>query len=531
MALSSAQVYALNMLTYAGFNTSSEAAVGAGTAQALMEHAATTGMTVGEYVESLQDAYGGQPSVYDATFQQILSDPTLSSMTIANYDRMAGSNANMIVFTSDSASEAVVAYEGSQSGADWRDNFDAVGQTDHADGVSTDFQQKALDYVNSPEVQQILSRYDTVTSTGHSKGGNNAAYVNIRSDSIDRSITFDAPGFSDEFMNAYHDEIARTQDSIDNYSAHNDYVNILQNAIGNQHYIQQDLPDNFHDCVDSSSSNDFLAAHDPASIQSFFYEGGTEAAQEPAMQMVDEFLNSYLRYADADDKKAVTTFLGDLFSQAIYGTSNWDWVDVIISGCKSLGAIVDFISFAKEYLNGKLWEVLEQYFPDLATALKKVLTNPWVRFHYPKLTYFLAPTKLDIPDGSDMQIESVHAADRIVMNTDTLEAITARLKKLCAELDSCRAAVMNAADCCGDIGFVMTLSLTLRFALTSGGKLMGTPEHLLKDTAGSIRECSAEVQSLSSRMAQLISLVESSERSITASAHSLPVYAEAPFLT
>lgn len=77
----------------------------------------------------------------------------------------------------------------------------------------------------------------------------------------------------------------------------------------------------------------------------------------------------------------------------------------------------------------------------------------------------------------------------------------------------------------------MTLSLTLRFALTSGGKLMGTPEHLLKDTAGSIRECSAEVQSLSSRMAQLISLVESSERSITASAHSLPVYAEAPFLT
>lgn len=525
MALSSAQVYALNMLTYAGFNTSSEAAVGAGTAQALMEHAATTGMTVGEYVESLQDAYGGQPSVYDATFQQILSDPTLSSMTIANYDRMATSNANMIVFTSDSASEAVVAYEGSQSGADWRDNFDAVGSTDHADGVSTDFQQKALDYVNSPEVQQILSRYDTVTSTGHSKGGNNAAYVNIRSDSIDRSITFDAPGFSDEFMNAYHDEIARTQDSIDNYSAHNDYVNILQNAIGTQHYIQQDLPDNFHDCVDSSSSNDFLAAHDPASIQSFFYEGGTEVSQLPAMKAIDEMLNSYLRAAKDEDKAEAAETLGQFLSALFYPDESGESASLWNS------SVFDFISFCGNYLQVHkdqkeiVLDFVNQHFPDL-------LDSRWTKFGL-NVGLFLSDCfhSDDVPDGSDMQIESVHAADRIVMNTDTLEAIAARLRKLCAELDSCRAAVMNAADCCGDIGFVMTLSLTLRFALTSGGKLMGTPEHLLKDTAGSIRECSAEVQSLSSRMAQLISLVESSERSITASAHSLPVYAEAPFLT
>lgn len=529
MALSSAQVYTLNMLTYAGFNASSEAAVGAGTAQALMERAADTGMTVGEYVEALQDAYGGQPSVYDATFQQILSDPTLSSMTIANYDRMSGSNANMIVFTSDSTSEAVVAYEGSQSGADWRDNFDAVGKTDHADGVSSDFQQKALDYVNSPDVQQILSRYDTVTATGHSKGGNNANYVNIRSDSIDRSITFDAPGFSDEFMKAYHDEIARSQDSIDNYSAHNDYVNILQNAVGTQHYIQQNLPDDFNDCVDSSGLGDFLAAHDPASIQSFFYEGGRESKQDSTMQMVDEFLNSYLRYADADDKEAVTTFLGDLCSHLFYGDTDRGLVDVLVSGCKSLGAIVDFIHFAKEYLNGKLWDALEKMWPRLTGILKKVLSNPLVQLKYP-FTSFFAPTKLDIPDVSDIHIESVRVADRIVMNTDTLEAIAAKLKNLCSALDSCRAAVLSAADCCGDIGFVMTLTLAFRFALTSGGKLMGTPERLLQGTAGNIRECSAEVQALCSRMTQLISLVESSERSIAAAAHALPECADAPFL-
>lgn len=527
MALSSAQIYALNMLTYAGFNKESQSAIGPNTAQSLMEHAATTGMTVGEYVESLQDAYGGQASVYDETFQQILSDPTLSSMTIANYDRMSESNANMIVFTSESASEAVIAYEGSQSGADWRDNFDGVGNTNQPDGVSTAFQQKALDYVNSAEVQAIISQYATVTTTGHSKGGNNAAYVNILSSDVDRSITFDAPGFSDEFFNTYRDEIARSQDSIDNYSAHDDYVNILQNAIGTQHYIQKSIPDNYEDCVDTSlSANGFAVAHDPAAIQSFFYEGGTEVEQLSIMSVLDRCLNSYLRQASDLEKKIITTFLGDLSSRLLYKTSDMAWYETVFISLAAIYPIATFVEYIFDcLLKESLWELFSQLFPDLAESISSFLNKPLV------VAALNNHSHIAFPDGSDLTVESVHVADRIVLDTGTLQAICTKLKTLSSELDSCRAAVLSCTEVCADINFVMTLTMTLHFVLSSWGKLMGTPEHILRDTATSLHECSTEVQALSTRLSKLISQIENTEHNLVSRASALSVHSEAPFLT
>lgn len=41
----------------------------------------------------------------------------------------------------------------------------------------------------------VLESYDSITVTGHSKGGNKAQYVTVLSDKVDRCISMDGQGF------------------------------------------------------------------------------------------------------------------------------------------------------------------------------------------------------------------------------------------------------------------------------------------------------------------------------------------------
>ena len=74
--------------------------------------------------------------------------------------------------------------------------------------------------------------YDSITVTGHSKGGNLAQYVTVlNSDRVDRCVSYDGQGFGREFFNAYPDDIVTVSGRIKSISAHNDYVNLLLGSI------------------------------------------------------------------------------------------------------------------------------------------------------------------------------------------------------------------------------------------------------------------------------------------------------------
>ena len=52
-------------------------------------------------------------------------------------------------------------------------------------------------------------------------------YIAILDDSVDRCVSFDGQGFSDEFYEKYADQIAHNKNKIVNCSAESDYVNFL----------------------------------------------------------------------------------------------------------------------------------------------------------------------------------------------------------------------------------------------------------------------------------------------------------------
>ena len=74
---------------------------------------------------------------------------------------------------------------------------------------------------------------------------------------------------------------------LDNYSCSRDYVNILLNSVGEQH---------FYPTPDVS----FADAHQPGNFLPYQLVPGEETAQDPGVQALSEMFNSYIRSADPD---------------------------------------------------------------------------------------------------------------------------------------------------------------------------------------------------------------------------------------
>ena len=150
-------------------------------------------------------------------------------------------------------------------------------------------QINALEYYRT--VYRKLNLKDRyITITGHSKGGNKAKYVTILDDTPDRCVSFDGQGFSDKFMEHYRDRIAKRQGIIENHNVDYDYVNIILNDIGRRTY--------YHGY--DYGRGGFAESHCPNTFFDFGENGEysiriNAAGQSTEMQLLDQFLNSYLR--------------------------------------------------------------------------------------------------------------------------------------------------------------------------------------------------------------------------------------------
>ncbi len=130
----------------------------------------------------------------------------------------------------DESGNATVAFRGTGgSYQQWSNNLEGYGD------VSQATQDAAKEFIDSLP-------YDGITVTGHSNGGNQAMYVTITcSDKVDRCVSYEGQGVSQEFALKYADEIAKNKHKIKNICGSKDFVNpLLLNIAGETVYVKSD---------------------------------------------------------------------------------------------------------------------------------------------------------------------------------------------------------------------------------------------------------------------------------------------------
>lgn len=195
-------------------------------------------------IDSISDEHEYGSYMTGADWKDIIhaieNDSTLMNVQLQKTYKDPEGGGISAVFVEPGSNEAIIVFQGTAA-AEWKDNFIGGGPTDTADGVSTPYQESALAWYECLD----LSGYDTITVSGHSKGGNKAKYITLMDDSVDRCLSFDGQGFSDEFMAKYAGAITMRQHKIENHNVDNDYVNLLLNDIGETYFYEGQDVGNF----------------------------------------------------------------------------------------------------------------------------------------------------------------------------------------------------------------------------------------------------------------------------------------------
>ena len=238
-----------------------------------------------------------------AIIRQIQNDPELYSLDIAGKD----DSVPAICFTDpNDPDSAVVAFKGTTGQKEWWDNGSGFGLSD------TEKQKEALEYIeNLP--------YDSITVTGHSKGGNKAQYVTVLSDKVDRCISMDGQGFSQEFLDRYYAEIEKKGGSITNYYLDGDFVSILLFPI----------PGSAQVCIEGDDSIILEKNHVPSSFYRYYLDedgywhilenkSGDPAlvigTREEVMTYLHELTVFLLNVMPEEDKRKAGDYIGNILA-------------------------------------------------------------------------------------------------------------------------------------------------------------------------------------------------------------------------
>ena len=187
-----------------------------------------------------------------ALVDNIKADGELMEYTVTNY---RSGNSSALYTKADGAQELIadngmraacfvrgegeeqdvqVVFRGTNGDIEWQDNAMASYTSDSG-------QQKlaALYIENLPEEYG-----NSLTVSGHSKGGNKAQYATIATDRVACCISIDGQGFSPEFIEKYGAAISEKSERITSISAEKDIVNrLLHNIAGTNIYIETEQQD------------------------------------------------------------------------------------------------------------------------------------------------------------------------------------------------------------------------------------------------------------------------------------------------
>lgn len=335
-------------------------------------------------LEEQEECYSGEikGSEWAAIIRAIQADEELMELKITDNNKDVPA---MCFVYSDNPDEAIVAFRGTDGQVEWEDNTVGLSEAD------TPRQEMALEYIESLP-------YNDIIVTGHSKGGNKAQYVTIMSDKIDRCISMDGQGFSQEFLDKYYAEIEKKGNCIKNYYLEGDYVNILMFPIPGAEQI----------CVKGEDDISFLRNHASSSFYQYYkdengkwvieYENGEttliSGTREEVMSYLSDLTNFLLNVMPQDEREVLGEYLGILLAlnlvpgayKVINGvTYTSDNIgDFLLSDKKALALLVAYVLKYIETYNLTDKEIesllellgLKELFKDI---LEYIVTDPNLR--------------------------------------------------------------------------------------------------------------------------------------------------------
>lgn len=197
-----------------------------------------TSPTMGEVLDHMKGGTSSDDYLSDSEYETLIdtmaSDPEISDLTLRDFTqageipghapsqsredyRQTGVN---LTLSDGDTGDLYIVYKGTQDGVEWQDNFEGLLETD------TDCQLRAAAYADL-----MIERYGTdegmVIVSGHSKGGNKAAYTAVTNERVDKCYSFDGQGFSSNFHQKYATQVAERKDKIYAYNYEGDFVSSL----------------------------------------------------------------------------------------------------------------------------------------------------------------------------------------------------------------------------------------------------------------------------------------------------------------
>lgn len=169
------------------------------------------------------------PKEWQESLSRIQQDDQLMDLHIlASIDRPYN-GLHSLCFSDKSRERGILTFRGTVSLGGWIDNYRGGFVAD------TPQQASALAFKHRMDRTYHFKTYDLA---GHSKGGNCAQYITIlEGNTIDRCLTFNAPGFSAEFVEKYNDGINAYQHKITAYEGAYDMVNVLLNSVAGERIV------------------------------------------------------------------------------------------------------------------------------------------------------------------------------------------------------------------------------------------------------------------------------------------------------
>lgn len=319
MAISDSDLMMLENLTYCLSNRNPAYALGLKALNACK----TVGEYLAQFSESVLNKLDNSSDIYDgensgsewaAMIRYMKSKKELLELKIAEVTE------KVVCFVNPNNNKAIVAFRGTNGGEEWIDNVEGFNEAD------TVYQKEAYDYIEGLP-------YDDISVVGHSKGGNKAQYVAIRSDKVTRCVSVDGQGFSQEFIDKYGPQIEKNASKITSYSLSTDFVHILMYTLPGIkiHYI------NGGSDVGNTGEN-----HSPDALFEYYRDNNGEwhvkvngdgnayldySAEDASMTMLHEFTTFVLNNMSGEDKYKTVAFLSGLLSGLF--SEGWDTEQII----------------------------------------------------------------------------------------------------------------------------------------------------------------------------------------------------------
>lgn len=304
--LSDEQIMLLEQLTYMEESMAAEVGVPS-TYESIESLVGSFDEDAFKKLEEAEENYDGEikGTEWAAIIRAIQADEELMELKITNISKEVHA---MCFVHSDSPEDAVVVFRGTKGQTEWEDNATGLYDTD------TSCQEKALEYI-----ERIP--YDNVTVTGHSKGGNKAQYVTIMSDKVNRCISMNGQGFSQEFLDKYYAEIEKKGHCIKNYYLEGDYVNILMFPV----------PDSEQICIKGEEDIEFLRNHASSAFYQYYQNENGEwmivsengktileiGTREASMSYFHDLTTFLLNVMSPEDREILGDYLGVLLGIAL----------------------------------------------------------------------------------------------------------------------------------------------------------------------------------------------------------------------